>query len=851
MVSKQLNPYVTTNGLVALLVATPIQSANLDPAIPAFVENYCIDCHDSETEKGDRNFEPFLDAKDPDKHHQTLEEILEQLNLGEMPPAKKGVAQPDNATRRKIVEGITRHLTQAEAFSKSQSTVLRRLTRYEYKYTLRDLLGIDTAAADMTRDFPAESRTHGFANLASAQALSDHQLGLYMDSALKYLDMALVFGQKQPQVQRYTFKPLDLNGSYTNPGAVKYRVCAKDGSHLDIAHGYPVDPDPTYPKAFSRKGVPVPGHYKISVKANAIGRKHPYDPSIFPNDLSVPLQLGLWHVPNSRYLGNQASEGRVLIDVYDLPDNEPTEVGKTVWMPAGSIPFVHWINGPGSSKRPLRLLTERYHTEAIRKTQAAVDQLVEQGLPVPKDALFQKVYISDVYQGPRIRIFEISVEGPLHPSWPPPGHRNIIGEETDATKVDIPSTFEMFATKAFRQPVDANEVRHYIEYTQGLVKSGISPAEAIRKGLAAILTSPRFLLLDEGDSRKGKTLDSHQLANRLSYALWSSMPDAHLSNLAKEGKLDQPQTLAKQIDRLLDNPKSEAFIRHFADTWLSLYKIGSMPPGELQYPAYFRDRLEAAMKEETHLFLTDIVKNNRPIDALLNSRETFLNGNLAKHYGLKGINGAHFRKVSFPNDLRRSGILGHASVLTATSNGVETSPVVRGVWVLENILGTPPPPPPPDVPPIEPDTRGATTIREQLAKHRSVAACADCHAKIDPWGFALEYYDPVGGFRKNYPILASNGRISPRPGKLIDGSGELPDGTFISDESSLRKELLQRKEAFTKNLIRKFLTYATGRETNFRDEPEIQQIANEVAKSGYGFRDLIQLSLQSEAFRNR
>lgn len=851
MALKLLNLRSVTLGVVAALVANSLQSASLDPAIPAFVENYCIDCHDTETAKGDRDFEPFLDAKDPGKHHQTLEEILEQLNLGEMPPAKKGVAQPDNGTRRKVIAGISRHLTEAEAFSKPQSTVLRRLTRYEYNYTLRDLLGIDTTAADRTRDFPEEGRTHGFANLGSAQALSDHQLGLYMEAVAKYLDLALVFGQKEPKVQKYTFKPLDLNGTYTNPGAVKYKVWAKDGSHLDIAHGQSVDSAPTYPKAFSRRGVPVSGHYKITVKATAIGRKHPYDPDIFPNDLSVPLQLGLWHVPNSRYLGNQASEGRVLIDVYDLPDNEPTEVGKTVWLPAGSLPFVHWINGPGSSKRPLRLLTERYHTEAIRKTQTVVDRLVEQGLPVPKDALVQKVYISDVYQGPRIRVFEISVEGPLYSSWPPSGHRNIIGGETDAAKVDIPSTFRKFASKAFRQPIEETEVQHYIQYTQGLVKSGTPPAEAIRKGLVAILSSPRFLFLDEGNPGKGKSLDPYQLASRLSYTLWSSMPDEQLFRLASEGKLGQAQILAKEVDRLLNAPKSDAFVRHFADAWLGLYKIGSMPPGDLQYPAYYRDRLEAAMKEETRLFLSDILKHNHPIDHLLDSRITFLNGNLAKHYGLEEITGARFRKVSFPKGLRRSGILGHASVLTATSNGVETSPVVRGVWVLENILGTPAPTPPPDVPQIEPDTRGATTIREQLTKHRSVAACADCHAKIDPWGFALEYYDPIGGFRKNYPILASSGRISSRPGKAVDGSGELPDGTFITNESTLRKELLQRKNTITRNLIRKFLTYATGRETHFRDEPEIDKIAQNLSENNGGFRDLIRLSLQSQIFQSR
>ena len=832
-------------------LTSALNAAKLDHKISAFVEKYCIECHDQDTAKGDRDFEPFLDAPDSEDQHLILEEILEQLNLGEMPPKKKGVLQPSTSEIRNVVQGITAYLNKAEAFSKPQSTVLRRLTRYEYNYTVRDLLGIDTAAADMTRNFPADSRVHGFANLGTAQALSDHQLSLYMESARKYLDMALVFGQKQPPVSKYVFKPLDLNGQKNNPGAVRYQVWAKDGSYLDIAHGQPVDNGPTYPRAFARKGVPHSGYYTIRVDATAIGRKHPYDSSIFPNDLTVPLQLGLWHVPNSSYLGLQASEGRILIDTFDLKDNETTKIESTVWLPAGSSPFVNWINGPGSSKGPLRKLTERYHTEAIRKTQDIVDRLKEQGLPVPKDALVQKVYISDVYQGPRIRVFEISVEGPLHKEWPPRGHQNAVGNELNAEDVDVSSMIQSFASKAFRRPVQLEEVVHYVDYIKEKISGGESAEEAIHKGLAAILTSPRFLFIDEGDPQKGGPLDSFQFASRLSYALWSSLPDEQLMDFAQNDLLKKPEVFTSQIDRLLDHPNNEAFIEHFADAWLGLHKLGSMPPGNLQYPAYYRDRLESAMKTETRLFLKDSLKHNLPLKSLLNARHTFVNGNLAKHYGLPDVKGAHFRKVTFPKEIQRAGLLGHASVLTSTANGVETSPVVRGVWVLENILGTPPAAPPPDVPPIEPDTRGSTSIREQLVKHRSVAACADCHSKIDPWGFALEFYDPVGGYRKHYPILTSNGRISNRPGTKIDGSASLPDGQQIKDAADFYSKLLDRQNLFTRNLIRKFLTYATGREMSFRDEPEIQEIGEQLSTPNAGFRDLIHLCLQSEIFQRR
>ena len=840
--------------ILAIALASIEISANateLDPVVGKFVQRYCMDCHDADTEKGDRSFEPFLKSPSAVSQHATLEEILEQLNLGEMPPKKRKVDQPADAERRKIVSEITRYLTAVETSAKPASTVMRRLTRYEYNSTIRDLLGVDTDAADMTRLFPTDPRTHGFANLGSSQALSEHQLGLYMDAARRYLDMALVFGRKQPESQKWVFKPRDFNGEKNNVGTVRYRVWGKDYEHLDIAHGQPVDSGPTYPRELARKGVPVDGRYRIRVTATAIGRKHPYDPAIFPNDLSVPLQLGLWHVPDESFLGKRASEGRVLIGAYDLSDNERMEIEETVWMPAGSLPFVHWINGPGASKRIMRVLTERYHPEAERRSQTKVDRFREQGAKVPEDALVQKVWISDLYQGPRVRLYGLEIEGPLHDQWPPSGHRNIAGMETDPEKLNVAEVIVSFAAKAFRRPVRQDEVAHQIAFVREQMAGGVNKVEALKQGLTAILTSPRFLFLDEGDPAESDPLDGHQLASRLSYALWSSMPDARLTNLVADGRLHDAKIFAAEIDRLLDDSRSAAFVEHFTDAWLHLYKIGSMPPGDKQFPAYYRGRLEPAMKTETRMFVGDALKHNRPVQHLLSSRSTFVNGSLARHYGLTNIAGNAFQKIVFPANIRRAGLLGHASVLTATANGVETSPVVRGVWVLENILGTPPSPPPPDVPPIEPDTRGATTIREQLAKHRDVPACADCHAKIDPWGFALEFYDPIGGFRERYPIIREDGRISERQGRPIDGAGNLPGGGFVRDDSSLRTELLARRDMFTRNLVRKILTYAIGRELTFRDNAEVEQITQQVIQSGYGFRDLARLCLGSQIFRNR
>ena len=837
--------------LVVAVFWSGLVTANAEvipPSVPVFIKRYCIDCHNADSEKGDRNFESLITSRPSKGHHETLKEVLDQLNLGEMPPRKNSVDQPSNNERREIVAVLSGYLKTMEAGKVPYATVMRRLTRYEYNYTMRDLLGVDTKAADATRFFPADLNSHGFSNYGPAQALSDVQLQHYIKAARTYLDRALVFGKQKPDIQKWLFKPKDLTHEKKNVGTVRYRVISADGKHLDIGHGKPSESGPTYPKGFAARGVPKDGLYRISVKATAVGRNHPYAPELIPADLTQPLQMGLWHVPGPSYLAKRTSEGRVLVEVFDLADNKPQTYEATVWMPAGSSPFVHWINGIGATKGPLQKIIQRYYPEAKRKTPYEVDRLKEAGLPVPKDALVQKVWISDLYKGPRIRIFEMSIEGPFHDQWPPLSHQGIAGTETNASNLNVEQVLLKFASKAFRNSVKLEEITQYIDYVKDQTAKGVAEDEALKQALTAMLTSPRFLFLDEGGEDGGKQLDEFQLATRLSYTLWCSTPDERLLNLAAKGTLSQSKILNSEIERLLKDDRSKAFIERFADAWLRLDKIGSMPPGTKQFPAYFRDRLESAMKNETYYFVSHLLQENHPISKFVDAPYSFLNGALARHYGVNGIAGQNFRKVQFPSKARRGGLLGHASVLTATANGVETSPVTRGVWVLESLLGTPPSPPPPDVPPIEPDTRGAVTIREQLAKHRHVAACADCHDKIDPWGFALEFFDPIGGLREHYPANKERGTGK---GRRIDGSGKLPTGEHVRNEVELRELLVSRRAQLTRNLTCKLLLHATGREPDYRDYKVINQIVEKSLSEGNGFRDLIHMVITSELFSRR
>ncbi len=320
-------------------------------------------------------------------------------------------------------------------------------------------------------------------------------------------------------------------------------------------------------------------------------------------------------------------------------------------------------------------------------------------------------------------------------------------------------------------------------------QAGQSDLEAYADGLKAVLCSPNFLYLDEPASGR---LSSYALASRLSYFLWSSMPDAELLKLADADKLQNPNVLEAQVERMLNDPKSAAFVDGFLESWLTLRDLGSMPPDRGQFTAFYHYDLKSAMREETRLFTRHLLTENLSVDHFLDADFTFINRPLAKLYGLKTPEGSGFERVELP-DGRRGGLLGQAAILTVSANGIETSPVVRGVWLLDNILGTPPSPPPPDVEPLDPDVRGTTTIRERLNKHRSSASCADCHRKIDPLGFALENFDPIGRWRDTY---GKNTKI--------DASGELPNGKSFQDV-----ERPEKNPRGTKRSIRDRL----GRET--------------------------------------
>ena len=450
---------------------------------------------------------------------------------------------------------------------------------------------------------------------------------------------------------------------------------------------------------------------------------------------------------------------------------------------------------------------------------------------------------------PHIRMHEVKVRGPLFETWPPPSQQIVFGNGGKFQEEKTREILQRFAEKAYRRPTAKAEIDRLMGVVAARKKNGQSPRDAVKDAVKAALCSPAFLYLLESSVKKEDKpkLGAHDLASRLSYFLWSTMPDDTLRQTADSGKLLHSDVLMKQLDRMLKDSRSDEFISGFLDSWLNLRSLGDMPPDRDTFRVYYAKDLQTAMKMETQTFTRNLIDNNAPITDYIDSDYTFVNKPLAKLYQLPGKfapEKAHqFQKVSL-QEKRRGGLLGMGSVLTVTANGIETSPVVRGVWLLENILGTPPPPPPDDVPPIDPDIRGATSIRDQLTKHREQATCYDCHMKIDPPGFALENFDPIGRWRTRYPA-------GKKEGPKIDPSGELPNGDSFENIVEFKKLIMKRKDLFARMLTERMLSYATGRRMEVLDRPEVDRIVGDLSKEGYGMRTLIKRVVASEIFRSR
>ncbi len=791
-----------------------------------FLDTYCIRCHGEEKQKADRRFDDLSPTITTPLELERYQEIVDALNLQAMPP--EDANQPTPEERAALIHELTTRIVTARQHlgDSGGHSVLRRLNAWEYRHTLSDLLGLNVDSWNPAEDFPAEAKRHGFDNNGETLVTSGMLLEKVLLSAEEAIRRSTYFGD-QPEHQTYVQKT---------------PFYFKDRAHKHLPKLFQVDrfrfiPDTPYTDLYGRhyrgghigfeplavEGLPHSGNYTIRVRAAAVGRTHDYDKALGDFRNGDPLVLEIASVDRKGSTEQSGSVSKhVSLTRIELTNEEPEWFQWTGYLEKGFQPEIRFRNGPLSAKRLVRLLSSK-----------EVDRPELQPFLKMKSGMEKAHGVLKAYRGPRLRVWEIQVEGPHVESWPPTGHRVLYGDlhPQALSRTSITTRLEAFATTAFRRPLIPGELTPIKTLVTTKLDAGIEPLTALQLGFQAILCAPGFLYLNEGEGQ----LDDHALAARLSYFLWASMPDATLRNLAEQGTLHQAATLQNEVDRLLDSPKSQRFVSHFIRRWLELDQIGQMPPSN-DFLTYYRDNLGTAMRQETETFFRHILDHNLPVSEFLTADYSFLNRELALHYGIQGIEGSQQQRVSLTGT-PRGGLLGQSLFLTASANGVDTNPVIRGIYVLEKILGYTPPPPPPDVPEIEPDIRGAVGIRQQLERHREIATCAECHRKIDPLGFALENFDAVGAWRSHYGKR-----------QAIDMSGRFPSGVAFTTLEEFRNQIIQRQDQFTRNLTEKLLTYALGRELGIQDRPAIDRILHELATKNGGLRDLIVLLVQSPPF---
>lgn len=781
--------------VLALLLIGALHAAGQTPR--AFFAQHCEKCHSGEKPKGKFDITKLGTDFSDASNLEHWQRVLEQIQSGDMPPEDKPrPPEQDAAAAMKWIRGQVDAIELARR-AKEGRVVLRRLNRAEYANTMRDLLGVEVDLADL---LPPDTSTNGFDNNAELLHTSSHLLRNYLDAADRVLDEAIA--------------------SKPKPWILNKRFDIKD---------------------------------ERTVKPNGSVYRHvPDGVAIFAAWESANIRVTMWN-----FRSHVRGRYRFRISAYAI-QNEGKPV--TYRVTAGTLKEVTEERLVGYYSVPQDKPTVIEFTEQLEPENRI--RILAEGLPATPPQV-QEVGAEN-YKGPGLVVQWVDIEGPLLESWPPPSHRALFGdlkqERVERERYEVVSAQPMadaeplltdFARRAFRRPVSAKEIQPFLERVRSALENGRSFEQAMRLGFKGILVSPDFLFLRE----RGPRLSDFELASRLSYFLWSSMPDEELLKLAAVNQLHEPEVLRGQVERLLRDPKSSSFTENFTGQWLKLRAIDDTLPDRTLYPEY-DDILKTAMLKETKLFFDEVLRQDLPLTNFVHSDFSFLNERLARHYRIPGVEGMDMRKVTLPAGSHRGGLLTMGSILKVTANGTTTSPIIRGSWVLERILGTPPPKPPPDVEAMKPDIRGATTIREQLAKHRNVESCSSCHKKIDPPGFALESFDVIGGWRTHYratgePRVIDGRRRRYWDGPAVDPGDVTPDGRRFENIDDYKQLLIENKDQLARNLAEKLLTYGTGAAPTTTDDTQIESIITRVRARNFGFKSLIHEVVQSELFQTK
>lgn len=842
-------------------VTTP--QADLDTfrrTISPILKRACVDCHGEETAEGNIR----LDSLDPDliggDDSQWWLEILAVLSNGEMPPSEDSEL-PDN-DRAAVVEWLSHELQVASQVRRAggDHSSFRRMTRYEYNYALQDLLGLPY---NFAKDLPPEPRSEdGFQNSSEMLHMSVVQLETYRSIARKSLRRAIPLGEKplplhwgatMKEASRFEWPKQDkqieqrknelkddpekqkleidrLIENMSQPHGQTYYQNQKTGRTAKANWAYggakyafaPSDAPIKMPDSFDHIAIIPPGRNQNliielgnRVPDEGIMRVRVRASHVTSDDLDIPsMQLDFgWRASN---------EGRAIIRV-SLKD-------KLIDAPPGKPKIYQWDIPLG----------EIYPRNSVRKTSAMGT--------MPNPSEYIRLVNSSASKG-SIQIDYVEVAAPVYDQWPTKTHREIFiasPHQNDEMRYahDVLSNFMM---RAWRRPITKSEIDSKVGLFQSLRPQCESFEDAMLEALATVLSSPEFLYVTaktpihkDDPIKTTRVISDDDLAERLALFLWCSLPDGELMKLAKDGQLHQPDALSNQVQRMLADGRSERFAKHFVHQWLNMQLLEHLDIQ--QHVRGFDPLLKEAMQEEPVALFQEILKNNSSSLDFIHADYTMANERLATHYGIPNVRGNHFRRVALTENHRRGGLLTQAGLLMMNSDGTDSHPLKRGVWLLENILNDPPPPPPPAVPEVDladPEI-AKMTLKQRLEDHRNHAACKSCHARIDPWGFTFENYDAVGRWRD---------KIKDRQ---VDSIGVLFNQQELRGMDGLKRYLLEhRQDQFVHAMVSKLTTYALGRPLTFSDHADVEQITAKVRDQGDGLATIIELIVQSELFRSK
>ena len=888
-----MNPILLLVALIgAFAFAAP---AATDPSV--FLTKHCTECHDKDSKKGSLDLTSLPPATSSAESFARWVKIHDRIESGEMPPKKK--ARPAPAEVLAVTRALAATLVAAERtrLASEPRTGVRRLTRAEYESTVRDLFAMP--GIRLQDLLPTDGSAHGFDKNSDALDISHVNLAKYVEAADAVLNVAVA---TQPTAPKPETVRLSLAGTYAGDLMLMGgdAVLLRDKQH-----------DPVVPPAGVYAHVGMGQHEQLGLfsRMSSVGVFRHEDElwnAYFQH--FATLHPGRYKVRAS-FWSMTWDQGKILpargVEAARLSIVQFNENGRGGGHPSSVLGY---YAAPSIESQVHELDVWLNYKESFGFNTASLAPVVlyRVGTWGQKDRTMG-------FTGPCIVNDWVEVEGPVHDVWPPRSHQLLFGElpltefkaaehkdvrpptrkllrqeiigaknrpepvaglwtpQSAQPLVDADKLLASFLPKAFRRPVDVSVRKDYVAKVEERLKAGDCFEAAMRWAYRAALCSPDFLYLVESASsippapRVAATpaprADDHALAARLSYFLWNSQPDDTLLALAAKGTLREPKILREQTERLLKDAKSQRFIEDFLGQWLKLRAIAANDPDKKLYPE-FNPYLQDSMVAETRAYFRELLEKNLGASHLVKSDFAMLNEKLAVHYGIKGVSGPAIRRVKLPSGSPRGGFLTQAAILKITANGTTTSPVPRGAFVLARLLGQEPEPPPANIAAVEPDVRGTTTIRDQLAKHRDNASCAACHAKMDPPGFALESFDVIGGERDRYRSIgdgdpAPRGSIDPRIGisfKLgpkVDASGELPDERKFANIAEFQTLLAASPRPLLLNLAQQFTIYSTGRPLAFSDRAGVNELVTRTEKQGGGIRTLVHELVQSPLFQVR